>query len=171
MPSLFSVKYSIITVLALAQLSFASYYHNRSGGGSPFDKRSTRSNFVQLGIRDDGSVAAGKLVGMIGHVSGLVMQPDSPQDLSNPTKSRRQAQQTLLNCKEGLEQATVHFSSPLTGNLLVAGVPPACMTLAGTIFGDDKPIPVGPESLLFQNIDDADMVEIQAALDSHMETR
>ncbi|KAI0160128.1 hypothetical protein GGR57DRAFT_520251 [Xylariaceae sp. FL1272] len=156
MPLLFFVKSSIITVLVLAQPSFASC----GGGGSPFDKRECR--------RNTDSVSADKLVSMIGHVSGLLMQPVNPQDLSNRTKHRSQAQQSFSSCKEGLEEATVHFSSPLTGNLLVSGVPPACMTLAGTMFGDGKPIPVGPESLLFQNVDETYMMALQAAIDAHV---
>ncbi|RYP07318.1 hypothetical protein DL765_009195 [Monosporascus sp. GIB2] len=79
-------------------------------------------------------------------------------------------QQAWNDCRSQLGSASLMFSAPETGNVLVQGVPPACMTLATVITGQynqGNPIPMGSDSILFQNLSDEDVQEIQAALDAH----
>lgn len=48
-------------------------------------------------------------------------------------------------------------------------MPPACMTLATVITGEfntGTPVPQGTDSILFQNLTDEEIQEIQDALDS-----
>jgi hypothetical protein len=55
-------------------------------------------------------------------------------------------------------------------DVLVQGMPPACMTLATVITGQfnvGNPVPMGSDSMLFQNLSSEDMQEIQDALDAH----
>lgn len=56
----------------------------------------------------------------------------------------------------------------LTSDILVEGMPPACMTLATVITGEfnvGNPVPQGTDSMLFQNLSNEDIQEIQDALD------
>ncbi|CAN8097844.1 unnamed protein product [Discula destructiva] len=73
-------------------------------------------------------------------------------------------------CHQQLGSASLTFSGPSPGNVLVQGMPPACMTLATVITGEfnvGTPVPQGSDSMLFQNLSDEDIQEIQNALDSH----
>ncbi|RYP69412.1 hypothetical protein DL769_005266 [Monosporascus sp. CRB-8-3] len=91
-------------------------------------------------------------------------------------------QQAWNDCRNQLGSASVTFSAPEPGkeeskantellqDVLAQGVPPACMTLVTVITGqynEGNPIPMGSDSVLFQNLSNEDIQEIQAALDAH----
>ncbi|EHK99446.1 hypothetical protein GLAREA_06613 [Glarea lozoyensis ATCC 20868] len=75
------------------------------------------------------------------------------------------------DCKTQLNGASVTFSGPAPGTVLVVGIPPACMTLSGVLAGGDfnegKPVPMGVDSLQFTDLSNESILEIQAALDAH----
>ncbi|RYO86382.1 hypothetical protein DL766_001039 [Monosporascus sp. MC13-8B] len=73
------------------------------------------------------------------------------------------------HCRSQLGSATFHFSAPKPGNVLVKGVPSSCMALVTVITGKYKegnPIPMGSDSVLFQNLSNKEIREIQRALDA-----
>ncbi|RYO90992.1 hypothetical protein DL762_002423 [Monosporascus cannonballus] len=79
-------------------------------------------------------------------------------------------QQAWNYCRSQLGSASLMFSAPEPGNVLVQGVPPACMTLATVItsqYNQGNPIPMGSDSILFQNLSDEGIQEIQTALNAH----
>lgn len=55
-------------------------------------------------------------------------------------------------------------------DVLVTGVPPACMTLVTVLTGvydEGDPIPEGSDSVMFQNLSNDDVTAIQNALSAH----
>ncbi|KAI1377696.1 hypothetical protein F4677DRAFT_459001 [Hypoxylon crocopeplum] len=74
------------------------------------------------------------------------------------------------SCHSQLGSATVNFSAPAAGSIYVKGVPPACMTLLTVItgvFDEGNPVPQGNDAVLFEGLSNADIKEIQDALDAH----
>ncbi|KAI0160015.1 hypothetical protein GGR52DRAFT_576748 [Hypoxylon sp. FL1284] len=83
---------------------------------------------------------------------------------------QEQNQQAWNDCHSQLTSAHVTFSAPEKGDILVKGIPSACMTLATVITGHynaGNPIPEGSDSILFQNLSNDDIQSIQDALDAH----
>jgi len=74
------------------------------------------------------------------------------------------------DCKNQLTSAHVTFSRPSGNNVLVQGIPPACMTLSTVItgkFDEGNPVPMGSDSIQFSNLSDDDITTIQNALNAH----
>lgn len=59
---------------------------------------------------------------------------------------------------------------PFPADVLVEGVPSACMTLSTVItgqFDEGNPVPEGTDSILFSGLTDDDIQQIQDALNAH----
>ncbi|RWA12042.1 hypothetical protein EKO27_g3074 [Xylaria grammica] len=118
---------------------------------------------------------ASSAVSAAGTVAGSVLQGVNNNNNHNNGANhphRRQEQNELAwsICHDQLGKASLHFSSPTKGNVLVEGMPPACMTLATVITGQfdvGNPIPMSSSLILFQNLSDKDIRDIQNALDAH----
>ncbi|KAI0010572.1 hypothetical protein F4779DRAFT_616539 [Xylariaceae sp. FL0662B] len=156
MPSLKKMTVSTVAVVALVQLCPAPFLAAIPAA-------------VSAGIG-----AAGACVGAAGAVAGAVEGGINHGHRLGRSQSRvkRQAanQQAWNDCHHQLGSAKVVFSAPSTGNILVKGIPPACMTLVTVITGqydEGDPIPKGTDSVLFQNLSNNDIQEIQDALNAH----
>ncbi|GAP84638.1 hypothetical protein SAMD00023353_1101730 [Rosellinia necatrix] len=117
-----------------------------------------------------GISAVSAAVGAAGTVAGAVVAGVKDRREVHPHRRQEQNQLAWSICRDQLTTASLTFSSPMAGNVLVEGMPPACMTLATVITGQfnvGNPIPMGSSSILFQNLSSEDMQEIQNALDAH----
>ncbi|KAI0390905.1 hypothetical protein F5Y17DRAFT_461336 [Xylariaceae sp. FL0594] len=114
--------------------------------------------------------AVSGVVGAAAGVAGTVVGGIKGRDVSHRFRRQEQNQQAWSDCHSQLGSATLTFSSPMEGNVLVEGIPPACMTLSTVLTGkydEGNPVPMGSSSILFQNLSQQDMQDIQNALDSH----
>ncbi|KAI1743973.1 hypothetical protein F4680DRAFT_326025 [Xylaria scruposa] len=114
--------------------------------------------------------AASAAVSAAGAVAGVIVDGVKNRRADHLYRRQEQNQLAWQICHDQLATATLTFSSPMEGNILVEGMPPACMTLATVITGQfnvGNPVPMGSSSILFQNLSSEDMQEIQDALDAH----
>ncbi|KAK7739769.1 hypothetical protein SLS53_005739 [Cytospora paraplurivora] len=93
-------------------------------------------------------------------------------DESHPVAIAARAEQNELAwklCGEQLHSASLNFSSPSDNDVLVKGIPSACMTLSTVLTGQyntGNPVPEGTDSILFQNLNSTEIQEIHDALES-----
>ncbi|KAI1456557.1 hypothetical protein F4805DRAFT_458558 [Annulohypoxylon moriforme] len=125
---------------------------------------------VVAGIGSSAAVV-GSAAGVAGDVENAIHHGRSVP-MSRVQKVRRQDQNKLAwqECHDQLGSAHVTFSGPSAGSVLVKGVPSACMTLVTVITGkydEGNPIPEGSDSVLFQNLSNDDINQIENALKAH----
>ncbi|KAI9147431.1 hypothetical protein HJFPF1_12451 [Paramyrothecium foliicola] len=116
------------------------------------------------------SGVVGAVAGVAGTVTSAVQNAQNRRSTSRVYRRQEQNQLAWQLCRDELSTATVTFSGPAPGNVLAEGIPPSCMTLATVITGQHNqgnPIPMGSASILFQNLSNEEIMEIQAALDAH----
>lgn len=109
-----------------------------------------------------------------GTVDGIVTNHESKRGLEGfNSRIRARGDYGLgtapQDCKNQLTSASVTFSRPQGNDVLVQGVPSACMTLAGTLTGkynEGNPVPMGSDSIQFSNLSDSDIQSIQTALNA-----
>ncbi|KAI1808697.1 hypothetical protein F4811DRAFT_548705 [Daldinia bambusicola] len=121
-------------------------------------------------------------VGAAAAVGGTVVSAikdrsvDEEQDYIKPRVpsriERRQDpnQQAWNDCHAQLTGASITFSAQEPGNVLVEGIPSACMTLSGVVTGKynaGNPVPMGTDKILFQNLSNDEINQIQSALEAH----
>ncbi|KAI1180455.1 hypothetical protein F4777DRAFT_574217 [Nemania sp. FL0916] len=153
MPSIAKTTLSISAALALVQFCPA-----------PFLAAIGAAEAASLGAVAAGVSAASAVAGNV--ISAVKDRRDEP----HLYQRQEQNEQAWKLCHQQLGSSSLHFSSPKKGNVLVEGMPPACMTLATVITGKydaGNPVPMGSSSILFQNLSDDDIKEIQDALDAH----
>ncbi|KAI0434846.1 hypothetical protein F5Y09DRAFT_354841 [Xylaria sp. FL1042] len=117
-----------------------------------------------------GISAASAAVSAAGTVAGAVVAGVKGRRVAHPHRRQEENQLAWSLCHDQLATASLTFSSPMEGNVLVEGMPPACMTLATVITGQfdvGNPVPMGSSSILFQNLSSDDIQQIQDALDAH----
>ncbi|KAI1208925.1 uncharacterized protein F4807DRAFT_461048 [Annulohypoxylon truncatum] len=131
-----------------------------------------------LAIPEAVTAGLGGATAVIGATAGVVgdVQNAHHNSRSVPVfrvpKTRRQGQNELAwkECHDQLSSAHVTFSGPSAGNVLVKGVPSACMTLVTVITGkydEGNPIAEGSDSIMFQNLSNDDISQIESALKAH----
>ncbi|KAI1778602.1 hypothetical protein F4818DRAFT_456378 [Hypoxylon cercidicola] len=118
---------------------------------------------------------ASSLVTAIGTTTGAVLK--GAKDTKDHRRARREqgskrgaSVQTWGFCRNQLGVAHVEFSAPAAGSVHVKGLPPACMTLMPDLtdrYDQGNPIPVGDDSVLFHNVPDKWIEELQEALERH----
>ncbi|KAI2602306.1 hypothetical protein GGR54DRAFT_645171 [Hypoxylon sp. NC1633] len=167
MPSIFRIQkmiFSAIATLALVRCCAAAYLA-----------------LISLTMVASIGAAVGSMATVHGTVTNAIKHRgvDEEQHYTRHVGSReargiqrRQEENQLAweLCHSQLTSATVTFSAPSPGNVLAAGMPPACMTLATVItgqFDEGSPVPQGTDSILFQNLTNEEIREIQDAIDTH----
>ncbi|KAF7526540.1 hypothetical protein G7054_g10744 [Neopestalotiopsis clavispora] len=115
---------------------------------------------------------AAAVIGAAGGVAGAVTGAISAANGRRGMFPRQEQNELAWQlCREQLTGATITFDGPSPGNIIVSGIPPACMTLATVITGTvnaGNPVPQGTDSILFQNLTDDELRAMQSALDARV---
>ncbi|KAH7309823.1 hypothetical protein B0I35DRAFT_463737 [Stachybotrys elegans] len=154
MPS-FKTTVSAVATLALVQVSSAHFLAIPA------------ATAAGIGAVSNAVSAASAVAGT---VTTAIQNGQNRRSVSRVYRRQEQNQLAWQLCREELGTATVTFSGPAPGSVLAEGIPPSCMTLATVITGEHNqgsPIPMGSDSILFQNLSNEEIMEIQAALDAH----
>ncbi|KAF2227153.1 hypothetical protein BDZ85DRAFT_279047 [Elsinoe ampelina] len=118
-----------------------------------------------------------------GVASGAAAAADSIRDAKKGDKRRRRYTREALSvrspqemygaklawdlCRDDVKKATLGFEAAGPGNILVTGLPPTCMVLATTItgtFNEGTPVPMGTDSIQFNNVSDETIDAMEQAL-------
>ncbi|KAI9661571.1 MAG: hypothetical protein M1821_008809 [Bathelium mastoideum] len=166
------VSFNQITLSAAALLSLVQYCP------APF------AAIPLASLPELGSVAA--WVGAAGGVTGGGASAASAIENAHQKKSARQEAGREFNshikrgifgdmsawktCHGDLKKATLSFSSPGSGCIVVGGLPASCVTLAESIHGkahEGDPAPMGNGTVQFNYLKSDTITEIQSELKKH----
>ncbi|KAI1763817.1 hypothetical protein GGR53DRAFT_344713 [Hypoxylon sp. FL1150] len=184
MVSLKNILTSAAALMALVQVCPASYVRAAEKFAGLVGSKVGGKGGASKGLPPGGIATAVGMISSAGTVDGDVLQAHTNASTAQGGTSSSQgtrrglevlrreeaAAQAYTVCKDQLGNANMVFSAPVTGNIIVHGIPPKCMNAVPSWIDESvsgAPIPIGEDAILFQHLSDDDIKEIQDALNKH----